>query len=185
MGERVERMQEKRRVGITFGCFIPLHKGHLSIIEQAETENNSVILGVTGYDMDRGRDFIPFLRRVRLMHSIYASHPKITISEVDDRAIGLTGTFSLSAWKRWCEELFYNAGYLPDDPRNEYHWYIGEQSYIEKIKTLYPEHHFHLMDRSIIPVSGTAIRENPEKYAGDIHPVFMDYLKQNDQIKKG
>ena len=41
-------MREKRRVGITFGCFIPLHKGHLSIIKQAETENNSVILGVTG-----------------------------------------------------------------------------------------------------------------------------------------
>lgn len=67
-------MREKRRVGITFGCFIPLHKGHLSIIKQAETENNSVILGVTGHDMDRGRDFIPFLRRLRLMHSVYASH---------------------------------------------------------------------------------------------------------------
>ena len=177
-------MREKRRVGITFGCFIPLHKGHLSIIKQAETENNSVILGVTGHDMDRGRDFIPFLRRLRLMHSVYASHSKVTISEVDDRAIGLAGTFSLSAWKRWCDELFYGAGYHPNDPRNEFHWYIGEKSYIEKIETLYPEHHFHLMDRSIIPLSGTAIREDPERYSGYIHPVFLDYLKKNGQIPK-
>ena len=175
-------MREKRRVGITFGCFIPLHKGHLSIIKQAETENNSVILGVTGHDMDRGRDFIPFLRRIQLMHTIFACHSNISIAEVDDRSIGLTGTFSLSAWEAWCRELFYTAGYYPDDPHCEFHWYIGEKDYIEKIQVLYPQHHFHLMDRSIIPISGTAIRENPEKYGGYIHPVFLDYLKKNGQI---
>lgn len=119
------------------------------------------------------------------MHTIFACHSNISIAEVDDRSIGLTGTFSLSAWEAWCWELFYAAGYCPDDPHCEFHWYIGEQAYIEKIKALYPEHHFHLMDRSIIPISGTAIRENPEKYAGDIHPVFLDYLKQNGQIKNG
>ena len=178
-------MREKRRVGITFGCFIPLHKGHLSIIKQAETENNSVILGVTGHDMDRGRDFIPFLRRIQLMHTIFACHSNISIAEVDDRSIGLTGTFSLSAWEAWCRELFYTAGYYPDDPHCEFHWYIGEKDYIEKIQVLYPQHHFHLMDSSIIPISGTAIRENPEKYGGYIHPVFLDYLKKNGQITKG
>ena len=178
-------MREKRRVGITFGCFIPLHKGHLSIIKQAETENNSVILGVTGHDMDRGRDFIPFLRRIQLMHTIFACHSNISIAEVDDRSIGLTGTFSLSAWEAWCRELFYTAGYYPDDPHCEFHWYIGEKDNIEKIQVLYPQHHFHLMDRSIIPISGTAIRENPEKYGGYIHPVFLDYLKKNGQITKG
>lgn len=178
-------MREKRRVGITFGCFIPLHKGHLSIIKQAETENNSVILGVTGHDMDRGRDFIPFLRRIQLMHTIFACHSNISIAEVDDRSIGLTGTFSLSAWEAWCRELFYTAGYYPDDPHCEFHWYIGEKDYIEKIQVLYPQHHFHLMDRSIIPISGTAIRENPEKYGGYIHPVFLDCLKKNGQITKG
>ena len=178
-------MREKRRVGITFGCFIPLHKGHLSIIKQAETENNSVILGVTGHDMDRGRDFIPFLRRIQLMHTIFACHSNISIAEVDDRSIGLTGTVSLSAWEAWCRELFYTAGYYPDDPHCEFHWYIGEKDYIEKIQVLYPQHHFHLMDRSIIPISGTAIRENPEKYGGYIHPVFLDYLKKNGQITKG
>ena len=178
-------MREKRRVGITFGCFIPLHKGHLSIIKQAETENNSVILGVTGHDMDRGRDFIPFLRRIQLMHTIFACHSNISIAEVDDRSIGLTGTFSLSAWEAWCRELFYTAGYYPDDPHCEFHWYIGEKDYIEKIQVLYPQHHFHLMDRSIIPLSGTAIREDPERYSGYIHPLFLDYLKKNGQITKG
>lgn len=174
---------QKRCIGVTFGCFIPLHKGHMSVIHQAGVENNAVILGVTGYDMDRGRDFIPFLRRVRLMREIYGHRSDVCISEVDDRAIGLTGTFSLSAWKKWCEELFYNAGYLPDDKRNEYHWYIGEQDYIEKIKTLYPAHCFHLMDRNVIPVSGTAIREKPGAHEDDIHPAFLQYLKANGQIK--
>ena len=35
---------QKRRIGVTFGCFIPLHKGHMSIIHQAGVENNAVIL---------------------------------------------------------------------------------------------------------------------------------------------
>lgn len=159
-----------------------LAQGHMSIIQQAESENDRVILGVTGYDMDRGRDFIPYLRRVLLMRAVYEGCPKITLSEVDDRSIGLTGTFSLSAWEAWCEELFYNAGFLPDGPHCEYHWYIGERNYIEKIQALYPDHQFHLMDRTVIPVSGTAIRENPGDYWEYIHPVFQQYLTQNGHV---
>ena len=180
--ERMGVMQKKIRIGITFGCFIPLHKGHLSVIQQAESENTRIILGVTGYDMDRGRDFVPFLRRVRLMNSIYGNRTNITVSEVDDKAIGLSGTFSISAWKSWCEELFYNAGYSPYDQRYEFHWYIGEEKYIEKIKALYPRHQFHLMDRDVIPISGTAIRENPGTYMQDIHPAFLQYMRQNGQM---
>lgn len=180
--ERVSAVQKKIRIGITFGCFIPLHKGHMAVIHQAESENARVILGVTGYDMDRGRDFVPFLRRVRLMNSIYGNRTNIIVSEVDDKAIGLTGTFSISAWKSWCVELFCNAGFSPYDQRYEYHWYIGEEKYIAKIKALYPDHQFHLMDRDAIPISGTAIRENPGAYMQDIHPMFWMYLKQNGQL---
>lgn len=39
-------------IGITFGCFIPLHKGHLSMIDRSIKENQLTIIGVCGFDND-------------------------------------------------------------------------------------------------------------------------------------
>lgn len=71
------------RIGITFGCFIPLHTGHLWMINKALTENDMVIIGVCGYDNDRGKDFIPFRDRYELMSQIYGSDPRIKIALID------------------------------------------------------------------------------------------------------
>ena len=62
----------------------------------------------------------------------------ITIVEVDDKKLGLTGTFSENAWKKWCAELFANAMANPWLPGTTYTWYTGEQSYVDKIEKLYP-----------------------------------------------
>lgn len=46
------------KIGITFGCFIPLHVGHMAMIERSVRENDRTIIAVCGYDDDRGKDFI-------------------------------------------------------------------------------------------------------------------------------
>lgn len=174
-------MDYKIKIGIMFGCFIPFHSGHNDLIQQALQENNNLLLCVTGYDLDRGHDFIPFLRRVRLMREIFENDPRIITSEVDDKKIGLTGTFSETAWKTWCEEMFANASQKldPNAPNIIYTWYTGEQRYIDKIKANYPAHQFKLIDRNINPISGTKVRENPSKYINEIHPTFVKYLERN------
>ena len=178
---------KKKRIGIVFGCFIPLHAGHIDMIERALKENESIIIGVTGHDMDRGVDFIPFLRRVRLMNEIYGGNRNIVISEIDDRAIGLTGTFSEEAWQTWCQELFRRTDFKPEYTGYEYTWYTGEDRYIEKLKQIYPEHTFVKLDRQIIPISGTVIREHlgdtRTEYEQYIHPVFNDYLNMMSNIE--
>ena len=58
------------KVGVVFGCFIPLQKGHLSLIDKA-LKNDKVIIGVCGYDLDRGKDFIPFKDRIELIKEIF------------------------------------------------------------------------------------------------------------------
>lgn len=176
-------MSRPTRIGICFGCFIPLHRGHMAMIEQARAENDRIVIGVTGHDMDRGYDTVPFLRRVRLMERLYAIPGKATVAEVDDRAIGLTGTFSEEAWKTWCDELFYRAGLDPKDPENKYAWYSGEAGYIEKIRASFPWHGFVRLDRSAIPVSGTAIREDPLAHADEIHPAFLEYMETHPKPK--
>lgn len=34
------------KIGITFGCFIPLHKGHMSMIDLSLKDNDITVIGV-------------------------------------------------------------------------------------------------------------------------------------------
>lgn len=166
------------KTGIVFGCFIPLHEGHLSLIEKSWEQNDRTILAVCGYAGDRGEGFLPFPERASLMRRLYGDHPRTCVVTVDDRKLGLTGTFSLEAWKTWSEELFANAGCCPHDERVQYQWYLGEDAYATKLMRLYPSHRFHVADRSAVPVSGTQIRENWRACREHIHPLFAEELER-------
>lgn len=163
------------KIGIVFGCFIPLHKGHLSLINKAINENPKVIIGVCGSDNDRGKNFLPFKTRLELMKTKYKDNPNIIVVPVDDEKLGLTGKFDLESWEIWCDELFTNANINPH--KNKCVWYTGEMSYSCKICQLYPNHLYLIADRSEINISGTMIRKNPNKYKEYIDKDFYNYLK--------
>lgn len=172
------------RIGITFGCFIPLHEGHTRMLDIASKENDLLIIGVCGYDNDRGKDFIPFRERFKLMYNLYDYNSKIIVVPIDDKKLGLDGTFTLDNWRLWCNELFQNANINPES-NNKFIWYSGEKSYLSKLSTLYyPKHEFILLDRSIKAVSGTMIRNNPEQYKRFIHPIFREYLYRNGILRR-
>lgn len=44
----------KNTIGIVFGTFAPMHKGHIDLIQRAKRENDSVLVIVSGYEGDRG-----------------------------------------------------------------------------------------------------------------------------------
>jgi NadR type nicotinamide-nucleotide adenylyltransferase len=163
------------KVGIVFGCFIPLHQGHEYLIDCALKENDALIIGVCGKDTDRGQDFIPFRDRIKLMKKIY-NQPNITISVVDDAKLQLDGNFTYDNWCKWSNELFTNANYNPNE--NQYTWYMGEPSYYEKLKLIFPNHKIKVFDRNVNPLSGTKIRENLTEYTNSINKTFLDYLKK-------
>ena len=162
------------KVGIVFGCFIPLHQGHEYLIDCALKENDARIIGVCGKDTDRGQDFIPFRDRIKLMKKIY-NQPNITISVVDDAKLQLDGTFTYDNWCKWSNELFTNANYNPNE--NQYTWYMGEPSYYEKLKLIFPNHKIKVFDRNVNPLSGTKIRENLTEYTNSINKTFLEYIK--------
>jgi nicotinic acid mononucleotide adenylyltransferase len=160
-----------------------MHKGHIAAIDRSREENDCTILGVCGFDTDRGKDFIPFKTRVKLVRKKFENEPDVIVSEVDDHKIGLTGTFSEDAWRIWCKEFFCLSdtensamNMDPFDESKEYTWYMGEQSYIDKLRAIYPHHKFVLLDRGDINISGTAIRTNPLQNAHMIDADFRKYL---------
>lgn len=169
------------KIGIVFGCFIPLHTGHMELIKRALTENDQVIIAVCGKDTDRGKDFIPFRDRINLIKRIYF-FSIFHIVAIDDEKIGMDGTFTRANWVIWSNELFTQAGFEPSSSYIEYTWYTGEPSYREKLGSIYPNHKIVIIDRAENTISGTKIRENPTKYKDSIHPRFVEYLKQKGII---
>ena len=46
---------------------------------------------------------------------------------IDDKKIGLDGTFTLENWRWWCTELFVNAGINPYVKTNKLHGILESQ----------------------------------------------------------
>ena len=153
-----------------------MHKGHESLIKRALSENDGMIIGVCGYRADRGRDFLDFEARFKLVTDMFAEKDNVTVVKIDDKKLGLDGTFTHDNWVLWGNELFSQAHTTPDAA--EYTWYTGEPSYVEKLGPIYPNHKFTLVDRQVIKTSGTEIRKSPAIHSDDINDAFKNYLKK-------
>ena len=167
------------KLGITFGCFIPLHKGHTHMIDECLANNDITIIGVCGYADDRGKDFIPFIDRYRLIMQRYMDKGTIIV-KIDDKKIGLHGAFDKEAWTIWGNELFNQANINPN--RYKVIWYTGETSYAARLLEVYPNHEIQIFNRSDIDISGTMIRQNPKEYKDYIDPVFAKYLERKNLL---
>lgn len=173
------------RIGIVFGCFIPLHEGHVRLINDAIRENDTVIIAVCGYDDDRGRDFIPFSDRYELMCEKYKDDDKIRVVKVDDHKIGLTGLFDIQSWLIWSTELFneHAKKYKPFvDEEAQVTWYTGELRYVTKLSEIYKEDDFKYYGRHRINISGTKIREDYGFYKDVVDDIFRRYLEKNEVV---
>ena len=167
------------KIGLVFGCFIPMHVGHNFMIRRARTENDKIILGICGYDDDRGKDFIDFQTRQRIIQNKYKTDENIILSVVDDKKIGLTGKFDEEAWKTWSDEYFTNAGIDPNDKTVEFTWYTGDKQYIDELAKIFPSHKFVLLDKRAYRISGTEIRDNLKGNLTKIDRDFLKYIYDN------
>lgn len=173
-------MKKPYKIGIVFGCFIPMHKGHEILINNCINSNDKTIIAVCGFDDDRGKDFIPFKDRYLLTKYAY---PNNNVIVVDDKKLGLDGTFTSDNWLKWMWEIFNQSKINPYDESIRFLWYTGEPSYVEKMQVLFPKHQFSVADRDDIKISGTKIRESPEKYINYINNVFKGYLIAKNILK--
>ena len=160
----------KKTIGIVFGRFIRYDAANMAAVDRSVAENNETFIGVSGCDMDPGRDTLPFLRRVRLMRDIFQCRPDIRIAEIDEDGLDLEGRDETDKWRAWAERLFQAAVRSPERTElYDYTWYVRTEQQAEMIRAVFPEHKTVLLD----PVPGTA----------GMHPMFEAAIRKNEAAR--
>lgn len=185
------------KVGITFGGYCPMHTGHLDLIMRAKKENDLCYVIVCGYENEPRADEIGLTlkRRYSLVKQMFKDDEQIKVFMVNDTELGIDESMSESNWDIWLrcvEEQVEKFEETIEDKltgTTRYTWYVGEQSYVDSLNArrydMCQDNMFVIVDdvvhveRSINPISATAIRENPVKYWNKIAWPFRQYFSTN------
>lgn len=165
-------------IGICFGGYCPLHRGHLDLIMKSKKLNDKTYVVVCGYDNDPRGDSVglPLIKRYRIIKN-FLDDELVEVTYINDTEIGLDESMSLSNWKIWTQEVMNKCKLSEEDNIT---WYIAESFYKECLnKACVFKCNIQLEDRTINPVSGTKCRENPLKYWNIITAPFRAYFSHN------
>lgn len=185
------------KVGITFGGYCPMHTGHLDLIMRAKKENDLCYVIVCGYENEPRADEIGLTlkRRYSLIKQMFKDDEQIKVFMVNDTELGIDESMSESNWDIWLRCVEAQVEQFEETIENKltgttrYTWYVGEQSYVDSLNArrydVCQNNMFVIVDevvhveRSINPISATAIRENPVKYWNKIAWPFRQYFSTN------
>lgn len=165
----------EKNIGVVFGTFAPLHSGHQQEIYKAAALNDAVIIVVSGYKGDRGDEIgLDLNKRFRYLREAFADEEKFRITYINEDNIPRYP----DGWKPWSTELLrvVNEKLTTENDHN-ITVYVGEKEYTTKLNELMPKNwNSVLSERQDIPVSGTAIRNDPVKYWNYINRVFRRHF---------
>lgn len=152
---------------IYFGTFAPMHKGHYSDVVLGLEHFDKVNVVVSGYNNDRGAQAgLPLDLRVDLITEIFSQNDRVNVWKLDESNISRYP----NGWKEWLSLIEQNIPHM-----DQCTFICGEKEY-EQMLTKFG-YRVILVDRTIIPISGTKIRNNPSKYSEYMLGNFGKYLK--------
>lgn len=178
------------KVGVVFGCFAPLHQGHLDLIMRAKKENDGgVIVICCGYDGDRGEPLMPHKRRYRYVREFFNDDDLVAVYAINDTELGLAPY--PNGWNGWLEEfanIWAQATVItatdvpgriaPLMTRPERVWYVGEHEYFLDLTQRGEK--AVLVDRlAENPICATMIRKNPIEHWNKIAEPFRRCFSHN------
>lgn len=165
-------------IGICFGGYCPLHRGHLDLIMESKKKNDLTYVVVCGYNGDpRGESIgLPLIKRYRIINN-FLSDELVKVVYINDTELGLDESMSPDNWKIWTREVANKIDY---NSNNVITFYVAEPFYKESLdKYCSFPCTVELRDRSITPISGTECRENPLKHWDIITAPFRAYFSHN------
>lgn len=144
-----------KKIGIVFGTFAPMHRGHIDLIIKAKRECDLVKVIVSGRAKDRGDKIgLSLEKRFRYVREVFANDNLVEVSKLDENNMPAMP----NGWDVWLDKLFEIANI---DKNNNLLFFVNEKEYVEELetrgfKTQTEERNFG--------ISATLIRNNPFKY---------------------
>lgn len=165
------------RIGVFFLTGAPLHLGHYQCIMQAKRENDGCVVVLCGYSGDRGDVIgLSLQKRFRYARELFADDKEIYVTSVDESDLPRYP----EGWAPWLERTTNKAKQSILNADAELVWYVSEKDYEEELLDRLPKNmRVRLLDRSVLPISGTAIRENPFRYWHYITRPFRRHFSVN------
>jgi HTH-type transcriptional repressor of NAD biosynthesis genes len=151
--------------GLVIGKFMPLHKGHIALIDFAASHSDEVIVSMSYTDNDR---INPWLR-LNWIKEQFSNNPRVKVHTIkddfDNELLPLPERTAI--WAKKMKEVYPPINILISSERYGEHF----------AKNLDALHLLFDMARTAVPVSATAIRNNPFtnwKFIPDnIRPYFV------------
>ena len=144
-----------KKVGIVFGTFAPMHRGHIDLIIKAKRICDSVKVIVSGREGDRGDKIgLSLQKRFRYIREVFNDDSLVEVSKLDEANMPLMP----EGWDVWLDELFKVSNTNKVD---DLLFFVNEDEYVEELqkrgfKTQSEERNFG--------ISASLIRENPFQY---------------------
>ncbi|MFT9266783.1 AAA family ATPase [Oenococcus sp.] len=173
------------RIGVFFGTFAPLHVGHQAEIYKAAALNDGVLVVTSGYTGDRGEKIgLPLRKRFRYLRQAFADEWQIKVDYLNEDNMPKMP----NGWDAWLAKLIaiVKRNILNKDAKIIF--YTGEQDYKDEIEKRLgddPQYSVSLMDRTILNISATKIRQDPLKYWDFINRVFRRHFVQKVVVMGG
>lgn len=174
-----------RDLGIYFGTFAPCHVGHFEQIVRAKRENRHAVVIISGYSGDRGDQIgMNLEHRARAMRQLLKNDSNVTILQLDETNIPRYP----DGWQPWLEmldSLISQGKDSLDFDITSATFYMGENEYVEPLKSYFNEVwknvdiELTMVDRKILGISGTEIRETPILNWDFVTRPFRRFFVQN------